>query len=91
MHKYCITTESRKRRFIPTVVASVVACCQLVAVWLSLEEERPRKQRRVSYLLSEEWVKELLASDEPQCHKNLRMISECFMKLRDTLMQWGLL
>ena len=91
MHKYCITTESRKRRFIPTVVASVVACCQLVAVWLSLEEERPRKQQRASYLSGEEWVKELLSSDGPQCHENLCMTPECFMKLRNTLMQRGLL
>ena len=91
MHNYYITTESRKRRFIPAIVAAVVACCQLVALWLSLEDERPRKQRRISYLSGEEWIKELLFSDGPQCHENLRMTPECFVKLCDTLMQRGLL
>ena len=51
----------------------MAACCQLVFLWLTLEEKRSRKQRRISYLSGKEWIKELLSSEGPQCHQNLHM------------------
>lgn len=69
----------------------VAVCCELAALWLSLEDERPRKKRRISSLLGDVWIKELLSSTGPQCHENLRMNPECFHILRDTFRHRNLL
>ncbi|RWR76423.1 putative nuclease HARBI1 [Cinnamomum micranthum f. kanehirae] len=85
-----ITAES-DNQIISVVVSVVVACCGLATLWLTLEEEQSRKKRLISSLSGKIWVKELLSSEGPQCHENLRMSPNCFMRLRDTLMQRGLL
>ena len=62
----------------------VVVCCELDALWLSLEDERPRKKHRILSLSVDVWVKELLSSTGPQCHENLLINPKLYDILRDT-------
>ena len=63
----------------------------LAKQWLTLQKEQTRKKRQISYLSGKDWVEEFLSSKDPQCHENLRMSPDCFIKLRETLMHCGLL
>ena len=65
----------------------VAVCCELATLWLALNEERPRKKRRISSLSGDIWVKELLSSAGPWCHENLRVDPKCFSILSDTFMR----
>ena len=65
----------------------VAVCCELATLWLALNEERPRKKRRISSLSGDIWVKELLSSAGPRYHENLRVDPKCFSILSDTFMR----
>ena len=69
----------------------VAVCCELATLWLALNEERPRKKRRISSLSGDIWVKELLSSAGPRYHENLRVDPKCFSILSDTFMRCSLL
>ena len=50
---------------VSTVVIMAAICCELAALWLSLEDERLRKKHRISSLLGDIRVKEFLSSTGP--------------------------
>ena len=64
----------------------MAVCCGLAEQWLTLQEEKTRLKRRISYLSGKQWVEELLSSEGPQRHENLRMSPDCFIIPRKTLM-----